>query len=82
MATFGFDENALTRISLANFRYHVGRWLAAETVDVTITIDGLVEITYRGVLVATHARHHPPEAEPEVWRRQPPARPVRPATVG
>ena len=70
------------RISLANFRYHVGRWLAGETVDVTITIDGLVEITYRGVLVATHARQHPPEAEPEVWRRQPRARPVRPPTVG
>jgi transposase InsO family protein len=70
------------RISLATFPYHVGRWLAGETVDVTITVDGLVEISHRGVLVATHARQHPPEAEPEVWRRQPRARPVRPATVG
>jgi transposase InsO family protein len=70
------------RISLANFRYHVGRWLAGETVDVTITIDGLVEITHRGVLIATHARQHPPEAEPGVWRRQPRSRPVRPPTVG
>jgi hypothetical protein len=70
------------RISLAGFGYHVGRWLAGETVDVTITVDGLVEISHRGVLVATHARRHPPEAEPQVWRRQPRARPVRPATEG
>jgi transposase InsO family protein len=70
------------RISLATFPYHVGRWLAGETVDVTVTTDGLVEVSNRGVLVATHARQHPPEAEPQVWRRQPRARPVRPATVG
>jgi hypothetical protein len=70
------------RISLATFPYHVGRWLAGETVDVVVTPDGLVEISHRGVLVATHARQHPPEAEPGVWRRQPRARPVRPATVG
>jgi hypothetical protein len=70
------------RVSLATFPYHVGRWLAGETVDVVVTSDGLVEISHRGVLVATHARQHPPEAEPGVWRRQPRARPVRPATVG
>lgn len=70
------------RISLATFSYHVGRWLAGETVDVVVTTDGLVEISHRGVLVATHARQHPPEAEPQVWRRQPRARPVRPPTVG
>lgn len=70
------------RISLASFGYHVGRWLAGETVDVEVTTDGLVEMSHRGVLVATHARQHPPEAEPQVWRRQPRARPVRPPTVG
>jgi transposase InsO family protein len=70
------------RISLATFSYHVGRWLAGETVDVVVTPDGLVEISHRGVLVATHARQHPPEAEPQVWRRQPRARPVRPPTMG
>jgi hypothetical protein len=70
------------RISLASFGYHVGRWLAGETADVTVTTDGLVEISHRGVLVATHARQHPPEAEPQVWRRQPRARPVRPPTTG
>jgi hypothetical protein len=70
------------RISLANHPYHVGRWLAGETVDVVVTSDGLVEISHRGVLVATHAVRHPPEAEPEAWRRQPRARPVRPPTIG
>jgi len=70
------------RISLATYRYHVGRCLAGETVDVVITPDGLIEISHRSVLVATHARRHPPEAEPQVWRRRPRARPVRPPTVG
>ena len=70
------------RISLATFGYHVGRWLAGETVDVVVTVDGLVEISHRGVLVATHAVRHSPEAEPEAWRRQPQARPVRPPTIG
>lgn len=70
------------RISLASFGYHVGRWLAGETVDVAITVDGLVEISHRGVLVATHARRHPPEGEPQVWRREPRTRPVRPPTMG
>jgi hypothetical protein len=70
------------RISLATFPYHVGRWLAGETVDVVVTTDGLVEISHSGVLVATHAVRHPPEAEPEAWKRQPRARPVRPPTVG
>jgi len=70
------------RISLATFKYHVGRWLAGETVDVAVTTDGLIEISHRGVLVASHAKQHPPEAEPAVWRKQPRARPVRPPTVG
>ncbi|MGH9892094.1 MAG: IS481 family transposase [bacterium] len=70
------------RVSLATFSYHVGRWLAGEAVDVVVTADGLVEISHRGVLVATHAKRHPPEAEPEVWKRQPRARPLRPPTIG
>lgn len=70
------------RISLANHPYHVGRWLAGETVDVEVTPDGLVEISHRGVLVATHAVRHRAEAEPEAWRRQPRARPTRPPTQG
>jgi transposase InsO family protein len=70
------------RISLATYRYHVGRWLEGETVEVTVRDDGLIEISHRGVLVASHVRRHPVEAEPVVWRRQRKARPVRPETVG
>ena len=69
------------RISLATHKYHVGRWLEGETVDVDICDDGLIEISHRGVLVVSHVRQHPVEAEPAVWRREPRARPVRPATV-
>ena len=70
------------RASLANHSYHVGRWLAGVTVDVVVATDGLVEISHLGVLVATHAVRHPPEAEPQAWRRQPRTRPVKPPTVG
>jgi hypothetical protein len=63
---------------LAAFHYHAGRWLAGETVDVVVR-DGLVEIHHDGVLIATHARRHPPEKEPAP-RRGPDRR--RPATVG
>ena len=57
------------RISLGGFRYHAGRWLAFETVEVT-SHDGLIELHHRGVLIATHARRHPPEREPAVLRRR------------
>ena len=70
------------RISLANFKYHVGRWLAGETVEVAITRDGLIEIFHRGVLIASHVKRHRPRAEPAVWRRQSRTRPARPETVG
>lgn len=70
------------RISLATFKYYVGRWLDGETVEVAITEEGLIEVTHRGVLVASHVRRHPVEAEPAVWRREPRSRPTRPQTVG
>ena len=70
------------RISLATFKYYVGRWLDGETVEVAITEGGLIEVTHRGVLVASHVRQHPVEAEPAVWRREPRTRPVRPQTMG
>ncbi|MGI8515682.1 MAG: Mu transposase domain-containing protein [Acidimicrobiia bacterium] len=70
------------RISLATFKYYVGRWLEGETVEVAVTKEGLIEISHRGVLVGSHVRQHPVEAEPAVWRRQPKARPSRPQTVG
>jgi transposase InsO family protein len=68
------------RIGLAGVRYLAGRWLAGELVQVTLR-DGLVEISHRGVLVATHARRHAPGKEPAI-RRAPVARPPRPATTG
>lgn len=70
------------RISLATHKYHVGRWLAGETVDVAIGDDGLIEISHRGVLVASHVRRHRVEAEPAAWRRESRVRPARPGTVG
>lgn len=60
------------KISLATFSYHVGSWLAGETVEVQIE-EGLVQIFHREVLVATHARRHALDAEPRCWQgpRQP-----------
>jgi hypothetical protein len=68
------------RISLAGVRYLAGRWLAGELVQVALH-DGLVEISHRGVLVATHASRHRPGTQPAI-RRTPVARPPRPATSG
>lgn len=68
------------RISLAGVRYLAGRWLAGELVQVALH-DGLVEISHRGVLVASHASHHRPGTQPAI-RRAPVARPPRPATSG
>jgi transposase InsO family protein len=57
------------RISLGGFRYHAGRWLALEAVEV-VSRDGLIELFHDGVLIATHVRRHLPEREPAVLRRQ------------
>jgi hypothetical protein len=59
------------RISLLGFDYHVGRYLAGETVEVEIADDGLLGVFHRGVLVATHARRHLPEKEPASWQAPP-----------
>jgi hypothetical protein len=69
------------RISLATFKYHVGRWLAGETVDVAIGDDGLIAISRRGVLVASHVRCHRVEDEPAASRSESRTRPARPETV-
>ncbi len=45
------------RISILKHRYHVGRHLAGEAVEVEST-DGVLNVTHNGVLVATHARRH------------------------
>jgi transposase InsO family protein len=67
------------RNGLGGFRYHVGRFLAGELVEV-VCRGGLVEISH-GVLVATHAQRRPPGREPTVRRRAGARRP-RAATVG
>jgi transposase InsO family protein len=69
------------RIGLGGFRYHVGRFLAGELVEV-VCHQGLVEISHHGVLVATHAQRRPPRSEPRQSRRAPGTRRPRAATVG
>jgi len=69
------------RISLAGFTYLAGRWLAGQVVEVAVN-GGLVEVWHRGVLIATHARRHPPGKERDVVRREPRQRSARPATIG
>jgi hypothetical protein len=68
------------RIGLGGFRYHVGRFLAGELVEV-ICREGLVEISRHGVIVATHAQRRPPGA-PRAERSSPGLRRKRRATVG
>ena len=56
-------------ISFAATRYRAGAWLAGQ--DVTVVCDhGLVHLHHRGVLVATHARHHPIEKQAAGQRRR------------
>jgi hypothetical protein len=66
-------------ISFATARYKAGgRWLAGQTVEV-VCQGGLVQIFHRGVLVATHARRHPPEKQTAGMARGrtlPPSRPT------
>ena len=72
------------KISFAAQPYRVGVWLAGETVEVTVDA-GLVTISHRGVVVATHAQRHRPDKQAKALRRKPRAsrspRPRQP-TVG
>ena len=68
------DPHAVTRrvghsgkISLCGELYHVGTYLAGETVDLELT-EGLVHVSHRGVLVASHARRRPPVGNRSVER--------------
>jgi len=47
------------RINFADRRYQIGGWLAGETVQVACR-DGLLEVSHRGVLVASLARREKP----------------------
>lgn len=45
------------KIDVLRFSYHVGRHLAGQTVEV-FSREGLLEVFFDGVLVATHAKRH------------------------
>ena len=66
------------KVSLLNFKYHVGRYLAGQSVELVLR-DGLIEIFHDAVLVATHARRHLPEQDDAVQRQAVAAAPTRPA---
>ena len=51
-------------------------WLAGETVEVAVDA-GLVTISHRGVVVATHAQRHTPAKGVKALRRKPRAQPGR-----
>ena len=71
------------KVSFAAQLYAVGVWLAGETVEVSVEF-GLVSISHRGVLVATHAQRHRPAKEPQALHRKGKQRRPRPRqpTVG
>ena len=71
------------KISFAAQLYPVAVWLAGETVEVSVDA-GLVTISHRGVVVATHAQRHRPDKEAKALRRKARQRRPRPrqATVG
>jgi transposase InsO family protein len=45
------------KIDVLRFKYHVGRHLSGQTVEV-FSREGLLEVVHDGVVVATHARRH------------------------
>lgn len=55
------------KVDVLRFKYHVGRHLAGQTVEV-FSRDGLLEIFHDGVLVATHARRHLADEEMRLHR--------------
>ena len=67
------------KVSLLNFKYPAGRYLAGQRVEV-VSRDGLVEVFHDGVPVATHARRHLPEQEERIRRQARAAAPKRPAS--
>ena len=63
-------------ISFASTRYLAGKWLAGETVEVSCDA-GVLTISHRGVVVATHARRHTPAKEAAAITRGRQRRPSR-----
>jgi hypothetical protein len=66
-------------VSLMNSKYHVGRYLAGQNVEVVLN-GGLGEIFSDSVLVATHARKHPPELDDSLHRQALAAPATHPST--
>jgi len=56
------------RVSILKHRYHVGRYMAGETVSVE-SKDGRILIFHNGVLVANHPRRHRSEDDERMDRR-------------
>ncbi len=77
--TVGRRVDHAGRISILKHRYHVGRHLAGQTVQVE-SVDGLLHVTHHGVLVATHARRHLAEDDDRMDRRAKASTPARPTT--
>jgi hypothetical protein len=69
------------RISILKHRYHVGRHLAGRRVVVE-SVDGLLQVSHDGVLVATHARRHLAEDDARMNRRAKASRPAPPTAGG
>jgi hypothetical protein len=69
------------RISILKHRYHVGRHLAGQKVAVE-SVDGLLQVTHDGVVVATHARRHLADDDARMDRRAKASRPSPPTTGG
>ena len=67
------------RISILKHRYHVGRYLAGQTVTVE-SHDGLLHVSHNGVVVATHARRHLLDDDDKMSRRAQASRPAPPTT--
>jgi hypothetical protein len=65
------------RISILEHRYHVGRYLAGQSVTVTVE-GGLLNIAHNDVVVATHARRHRQEDDERMDRRSKLTKPARP----
>jgi hypothetical protein len=65
------------RISILKHRYHIGVYLAGQTVSVE-SKDGLLHVSHHGVVVATHARRHLAEDDDRMDRSAQTSRPARP----
>ena len=67
-------------IGFGGQRYLAARWLSGETIEVLST-ESLVELVFRGQVIATHARKHDPGKAPKLTRGAA-GRRARQATVG